>query len=117
MQRHRPQDTQNYLTSHSRDTQQLVGEFTGESQGDLARIMVKNRFSRYDYVEIMTPNGNERWHCHWSTPCCFATSSVVWLLLKVTLGIRVGKAEEYHGSDITDCGVDAYPEFVPNKQS
>ncbi|MCC5879617.1 MAG: ammonium transporter [Idiomarina sp.] len=46
----------------------------------------------------------------------FVTSLVIWGLLKVTLGIRVTGAEEYRGSDISDCGVQAYPEFVANRQ-
>lgn len=47
----------------------------------------------------------------------FATSLVIWFLLKVTLGIRVSATEEYRGSDISDCGIEAYPEFVANQQS
>ncbi|MGX5915393.1 tRNA 5-hydroxyuridine modification protein YegQ [Aliidiomarina sp. Khilg15.8] len=68
LQRHRPQDTQNYVTSHSVGTQQLVGEFTGEVQDGLVRVMVKNRFSRYDQVEVMSPTGN----CSWQLDTLFA---------------------------------------------
>jgi Amt family ammonium transporter len=42
----------------------------------------------------------------------FAVSLVVWLLLRVTLGIRVDAEEEYEGLDIGECGLEAYPEFV-----
>ncbi|ASG65057.1 ammonium transporter [Idiomarina piscisalsi] len=42
----------------------------------------------------------------------FLTSLLVWGLLKVTLGIRVTKEEEYAGLDKVDCGVEAYPEFI-----
>ena len=42
----------------------------------------------------------------------FAASSVVWLALKFTMGIRVSEEEEYQGVDVTECGVEAYPEFV-----
>jgi Amt family ammonium transporter len=42
----------------------------------------------------------------------FATSSVVWLALKFTLGIRVSEEEEYEGVDIGECGLEAYPEFA-----
>lgn len=43
----------------------------------------------------------------------FGLSFIVWGLLKVTMGIRVSEEEEYQGLDITDCGMEAYPEFIP----
>lgn len=46
----------------------------------------------------------------------FVTSALIWVVLKYTLGIRVSETEEYRGSDITDCGIQAYPEFVANRQ-
>jgi ammonium transporter, Amt family len=42
----------------------------------------------------------------------FATSFVVWLILKMTVGIRVSEEEEYEGVDISECGLEAYPEFT-----
>ncbi|MGL4901090.1 MAG: ammonium transporter [Shewanella sp.] len=42
----------------------------------------------------------------------FSASFAVWLFLKVTMGIRVSEEEEYNGMDASDCGIDAYPEFV-----
>jgi Amt family ammonium transporter len=42
----------------------------------------------------------------------FATSFVVWLILKITVGIRVSEEEEYEGVDISECGLEAYPEFT-----
>ena len=42
----------------------------------------------------------------------FAASFVVWLILKVTVGIRVSEEEEYEGVDQSECGLEAYPEFV-----
>lgn len=41
----------------------------------------------------------------------FITSFVVWLILKVTVGIRVTEEQEYEGVDVSECGVEAYPEF------
>ena len=41
----------------------------------------------------------------------FGTSLVVWTIIKLTLGIRVSEEEEYEGSDIHECGLEAYPEF------
>ena len=42
----------------------------------------------------------------------FSVSLAFWYLLKVTLGIRVDEIEESRGSDIVECGVNAYPEFM-----
>ena len=41
----------------------------------------------------------------------FAASLVVWLILKVTMGIRVSEEEEMSGVDIAETGIEAYPEF------
>jgi Amt family ammonium transporter len=41
----------------------------------------------------------------------FGASFVVWLVLKAVMGIRVSEEEEYEGVDITECGMEAYPEF------
>jgi ammonia channel protein AmtB len=40
------------------------------------------------------------------------TSFVVWMLLKMTMGIRVSEEEEYDGVDLAECGMEAYPEFT-----
>ncbi|AZZ94817.1 ammonium transporter [Hahella sp. KA22] len=42
----------------------------------------------------------------------FATSLVVWGLIKVIMGIRVSEEEEYEGVDLAECGMEAYPEFT-----
>jgi len=42
----------------------------------------------------------------------FGASLAVWMVLKVTMGIRVSDEEEYNGVDKSDCGIEAYPEFV-----
>ncbi len=42
----------------------------------------------------------------------FAVSLLVWMVLKVTMGIRVTEEEEYEGVDIAECGMEAYPEFT-----
>ncbi len=42
----------------------------------------------------------------------FVASSIVWFALKMTMGIRVTEQEEYEGVDRSECGVEAYPEFV-----
>lgn len=42
----------------------------------------------------------------------FGASLVVWLVIKLVLGIRVSEEEEYDGVDVSECGMEAYPEFV-----
>ena len=42
----------------------------------------------------------------------FIASLAVWFLLKKTIGIRVSEEEEYEGVDISECGLEAYPEFT-----
>lgn len=42
----------------------------------------------------------------------FVTSSIVWVVLKAVMGIRVSEEDEYKGLDIADCGIEAYPEFT-----
>ena len=44
-----------------------------------------------------------------------SASGAVWMALKLTMGIRVSEEEEYNGMDASDCGIDAYPEFVSVK--
>jgi len=44
----------------------------------------------------------------------FVTSFIVWLILKMIMGIRVSEEEEAEGVDMSECGVVAYPEFVNN---
>ena len=42
----------------------------------------------------------------------FVTSLIVWMLIKMIVGIRVSEEEEYEGVDIGECGLEAYPEFT-----
>lgn len=42
----------------------------------------------------------------------FVVSLIVWMILKVSMGIRVTEEEEYEGVDLSECGMEAYPEFV-----
>ncbi|MBL4851692.1 MAG: ammonium transporter [Gammaproteobacteria bacterium] len=41
----------------------------------------------------------------------FVTSLITWSILKAVMGIRVSEEEEYAGVDISECGMEAYPEF------
>ena len=60
LRRHVHDEYQNYDYGYSiSDTQQFVGEFTGErNEAGLAEIDVKNKFLVGDSVEVMTPQGN-----------------------------------------------------------
>ncbi len=42
----------------------------------------------------------------------FVSSLVVWGVLKAVMGIRVSEEEEYEGVDLSECGLEAYPEFT-----
>jgi len=42
----------------------------------------------------------------------FVTSLIVWFILKTVIGIRVSEEEEIEGVDLSECGMEAYPEFV-----
>ncbi len=43
-----------------------------------------------------------------------ATSSVAWLAIKATMGLRVSLSEEREGLDIGEHGIEAYPGFAQN---
>jgi ammonium transporter, Amt family len=45
----------------------------------------------------------------------FSASLVAWFLLKKIFGIRVNEEQEYIGVDLSECGLEAYPEFTSNK--
>ena len=42
----------------------------------------------------------------------FGTSFIIWYLLKKVVGIRISEEEEFEGSDQSECGMEAYPEFT-----
>jgi Amt family ammonium transporter len=45
----------------------------------------------------------------------FVTSGIVWFALKSIMGIRVTEEEEAEGVDLSECGMEAYPEFATSK--
>ena len=42
----------------------------------------------------------------------FLTSFAAWYVIRKTAGIRVGEQQEYEGVDVSECGLEAYPEFT-----
>ena len=42
----------------------------------------------------------------------FFASLIVWGGIKLVVGIRISEEEEYQGGDISECGMEAYPEFT-----
>ncbi len=42
----------------------------------------------------------------------FSVSYASWFILKKTMGIRLSELEEYQGADISEIGMEAYPEFT-----
>ena len=47
----------------------------------------------------------------------FITSMIVWIIIKKVLGLRVSEEEEEEGVDISECGLEAYPEFSKSLES
>jgi Amt family ammonium transporter len=41
----------------------------------------------------------------------FGASFAAWFVLKQIMGLRVSEEEEYEGVDLSECGMEAYPEF------
>lgn len=42
----------------------------------------------------------------------FIASIITWFIIKAVMGIRVSEEDEYAGVDYSECGMEAYPEFV-----
>ena len=42
----------------------------------------------------------------------FVVSLVVWLVIKMLIGVRVSEEEEFEGVDFSECGLEAYPDFT-----
>jgi Amt family ammonium transporter len=47
----------------------------------------------------------------------FVASLAIWYGLKMVMGIRVSEEEEYEGVDLSECGLEAYPEFTKGGNS
>jgi Amt family ammonium transporter len=45
----------------------------------------------------------------------FITSLIVWTIIRFTVGLRVSEEDEYEGVDLSECGMEAYPEFLRGK--
>jgi len=44
-------------------------------------------------------------------------SLITWGIIKMVIGIRVSEEEEFAGVDLSECGLEAYPEFVGSQGS
>ncbi|MCX4027389.1 ammonium transporter [Endozoicomonas sp. SM1973] len=45
----------------------------------------------------------------------FITSLILWYVIKLLVGIRITEEEEFAGTDLVECGMEAYPEFTSTK--
>ena len=45
----------------------------------------------------------------------FGASLVAFTVIKLVMGLRVSEEEEYDGSDLSECGMEAYPEFTTGR--
>ena len=43
------------------------------------------------------------------------TSTIIWYGIKLTMGLRADADAEYDGLDLSECGLEAYPEFSHRK--
>lgn len=59
LQRHSPQDLQNYQRSHSEGEQLLIGQFIEQVGSNRYLVDVKNGFNIGDTVLLMSPSGNQ----------------------------------------------------------
>lgn len=47
----------------------------------------------------------------------FGASFITWYVIKMVMGIRVSEEEEFEGTDLSECGMEAYPEFTGSRGS
>jgi len=47
----------------------------------------------------------------------FGASFITWYVIKMIMGIRVSEEEEFEGTDLSECGMEAYPEFTGSRGS
>jgi Amt family ammonium transporter len=47
----------------------------------------------------------------------FVVSFITWYVIKMVMGIRVSEEEEFEGTDLSECGMEAYPEFTGSRGS
>jgi Amt family ammonium transporter len=45
----------------------------------------------------------------------FVTSFIVWYVIKLVMGVRVSEEEEFEGVDLSECGLEAYPDFTQSR--
>ena len=45
----------------------------------------------------------------------FVASAITFFVIKMVMGLRVSEEEEYEGADLSECGMEAYPEFAAMK--
>lgn len=45
----------------------------------------------------------------------FLASVLTWDVIRTLAGLRVSEDDEYRGVDVSECGLEAYPEFTGNR--
>jgi len=45
----------------------------------------------------------------------FLASLLTWGVIRTLAGLRVSEDDEYRGVDVSECGLEAYPEFTGNR--
>lgn len=46
----------------------------------------------------------------------FVASFITWYVIKMIMGVRVSEEEEFEGTDLSECGMEAYPEFTAGQR-
>ena len=45
----------------------------------------------------------------------FVASLLTWGVIRILAGLRVSEDDEYRGVDVSECGLEGYPEFTANR--
>ena len=45
----------------------------------------------------------------------FVASLTTWSVIRILAGLRVSEDDEYRGVDVSECGLEGYPEFTANR--
>lgn len=114
-------DVVNTLEIQDRIASEIVTEMLGNTDGLVTAMETRTDIASFDayntYLEARLTNPDASWGAQllgmatifaWT----FVVSGLVWFVLKLIMGIRVDEEQEMQGVDWTECGLEAYPEFV-----
>jgi hypothetical protein len=62
-----------------------------------------------------TADGLDHWPDRAIIVCVGLASAAAWAAIRAAMGLRVSPDQEYDGVDVTECGLEAYPEFTSSR--